>query len=319
MAERCHALYGEAGSHEGIVLALALAAKGLRFEGVPASPALAFALAARAGRESAAYLRTPDGCIFGDARGALDHLDRVLPGRAWRPTTPVRRVCARLLEDWIELWLPLWPECAEAMLERFAAHVARSGFLLGPTPSRPDGALAAWLETEVLCDPALHRHAVEHAPGLIGFAEAVRRAAAVAPGDAVPAVAASGSRAPTVGVAPVARAAGGVAAIDDAIPIGLLPILETLAADFLAYLDANREAIWDGRAELVLELDAGSTTMPAWRRFERRRAEIAGELARLGPDARRAVRQMLEPLGAWYVLTLPEVVEAPALGDPRGL
>ena len=34
-----------------------------------------------------------------------------------RTISPVRRACARLLEDWIELWLPIWPERAASVLE----------------------------------------------------------------------------------------------------------------------------------------------------------------------------------------------------------
>lgn len=294
MSGRRHALYGDADSREGIALELALAAKGLPFERVPSSPALAFALAARAGHEAPAYLRTPEGCIFGDVHAALDHLDRVHPMPPWRPRTPVRRVCARLLEDWIELWLPLWPERTSAIVEALGAQLARSGFLLGAAPSRPDGSLAAWLEGEALRDPARRLDVAEHAPRLSGFAESVRRTLLIG-------------------------GAASDAATDDAIPISLIPILQALAKDFLVYLDANREALWDGHAGVEVELGFGATVMPAWRRLELRRAEIAQELARLAPEPRRAVRQMLEPLGAWYVLTLPEVIEPPALADPRAL
>lgn len=299
MSGRRYALYGDADSREGRAFALALAAKGLAFERVAATPVLAFALASRAGREAEAYLRTPEGCLFGDVHAALDHLERAHPSPAWRPTTPVRRVCARLLEDWLELWLPLWPERTRAMLERIGNHLARSPFLLGAAPTRPDGSLAAWLEGEALRDPLLRLELAERAPRLADFAERVRRTL-VAGIDARAA-------APTAG--------------DDAIPLSLIPILQALAQDFLVYLDANREALWDGHAGVEVELDSGPgrIAMPAWRRFELRRAEIAEELARLAPVERRAVRQMLEPLGAWSVLTLPAVIEPPSLADPRAL
>lgn len=46
---------------------------------------------------------------------------------------------------------------------------------------------------------------------------------------------------------------------------------------------------------------------------------IALELAGLPVEGRRAVRQMLEPLGAWHVFMLPAAANELAAGDPRSL
>lgn len=283
-----HAVYGDASARDSIALVTALVAKGIDFELVAETPALAFALAARAGREAGPYLRTPEGFVLGELGATLDYLERIRPEPAWRPATPVRRICARLLEDWIELWLPLWPERAPSLLDGLAVHLAASGFLLGRAPTRPDGSLAAWLESDVFADARLRERVMRFAPALRLYPESVRRARPRPGGD-------------------------------DAIPVSLLPVLAEIARDQLAYLEANREALAAGEDRVVVDLGFGRTVLPAWPAFEARRASIAEELAALSDPARRAVRQMLDPIGAWRVLARPGVLEPLGAGDPRGL
>lgn len=283
-----HAVYGDPAARDSIALVTALAAKGIDFEFVAETPALSLALAVRAGRAEGPYLRTPEGFVLGDLATTLDYLERIQPEPAWRPITPVRRICARLLEDWIELWLPVWPERAPAVLEGLSVHLAASGFLLGPAPCRPDGSLAAWLEADALTDPDVRDHVAKYAPQLLHHADSVRRARPQ----------------------PVA---------DDAIPITLLPVLTELARDYHVYLAANREATYEGDDRVEVDFGFGRTVLPAWRECEERRAAIVLEVAGLPRESRRAVRQMLEPLGAWHALTLPAAASELAAGDPRGL
>lgn len=288
-----YAVYGDLGSRDAIALVLGLDAMGLDFDFVAETPALSLALAARAGRDAGPYLRTPEGFVLGDLAAILDHLERMHPDRPWRPTTPVRRICGRLLEDWIELWLPLWPERSAAIVEGLAGHLARSGFLLGGKPFRADAALAAWLEADVLVDPALRAHVEARAPGLI--AQGTRVRAAVRGGT---------------GAAPVD---------DDAIPVSLLAVLGELAHDYHGYLEANRAALAEGEERAGVDLGFGPMVLPAWPEHEARRAAIGQEIAGLPGAARRAVRQMLEPLGAWRALALPQAGGELELGDPRSL
>jgi len=283
-----HAVYGDLSERDSIALVTALAAKGIDYELVPQTPALSLSLAMRAGREDGPYLRTPEGFVIGELATTLDYLERIQPEPAWRPISPVRRICARLLEDWIELWLPIWPERSPAVLEGVAIHLRASGFLLGASPSRPDGSLAAWLEADALRDPAVQTHGAKFVPQLRDYARNVRRTA----------------------IRPIA---------DDAIPISLLPLLTELAQDYHVYLKANREAIWEGDERVEVDLGFGRTVLPAWTRCEERRSAIAQELVGFRAEERRAVRQMLEPLGAWHVLTLPAVSSQLAAGDPRSL
>ncbi|MFO0691303.1 MAG: hypothetical protein U0900_21570 [Myxococcota bacterium] len=310
------AIYGDLVSRESITLVLAMGAMGLDFDFVAETPALSLALAARAGRDSGPYLRTPEGFVLGDVAAILDHLERLHPERTWRPTTPVRRVCGRMLEDWIELWLPLWPERSAATVEGIAAHLERSRFLLGPTACRADGSLAAWLEAEVLVDAGLRGHVEARAPGLLAYGARVR--------EGVREGGRTGLREPMCGLA-AGGAAGVVSTIapcapaDDAIPVSLLAVLRELAHDQHAYLEANRAALADGEERVVLDLGFGPMVLPAWPEHEARRAAIAAEIAALPGAARRAVRPMLEPLGAWRALALPRATGELELGDPRSL
>lgn len=324
MAKR-HAIYGDLVSRESIALVLALDAMGLEFDFVAETPALSLALAARAGRESGPYLRTPEGFVLGDLAAILDHLERVHPERAWRPRTPVRRVCGRLLEDWIELWLPLWPERSAALVEGLAAHLERSRFLLGESACRADGSLAAWLEADVLVEAGLRSHVEARAPGLLEYGRRVRdavrdggRERAGGRGRMGGAAAAIASTASNARIAPTEPTAP-TPPEDDAIPVSLLGLLRELAHDYHGYLEANRAALADGEERVEVDLGYGAMVLPAWADHEARRAAIAAELAGLPSAARRAVRQMLEPLGAWRALALPKATGELELGDPRGL
>lgn len=295
-----HAVYGDLVSRDSIALVAALGAKGIEFEFVAETPALAWTLASRSGVDEGPYLRTPEGFVLGGLATMLDYLDRMNPERPWRPRTPVRRICSRILEDWIERWLPIWPERAAAAVEGLAVHLERTGFLLGGSPTRPDGSLAGWIEAEVLVDGALRAHVERHAPRLLRYAQDVRAAAVIA-------------RRASVGAAGIASAP------DDAIPFSLIGLLREVALDYHAYLAANRDALAAGEDSVELDLGFGRTRLPAWRECEERRMALAEEIAVLGDAERRAVRQMLEPIGAWRVHRLPPAIASLEASDPRAL
>lgn len=281
-----YAVYGDLAARDSIALVTALSAKRIGFDFVAETPALSLALAARAGRDDGPFLRTPEGFIVGDLHTILDYLERLHPEPTWRPTSPVRHACARLLEDWIELWLPVWPARARSVLEALSRHLETTGFLLGATPCRPDGSLAAWLEADVLSDPELREYLSRHAPRLLRYVAEVR-SATLSP------------------------------ATDDAIPLSLLEVLCEIATDYLIYLEGNREALLAGSDHVEIDFGLGTKTVPAWRHCEERRAALGQDLAALAGSERRSVRQMLDPLGAWRTLCLPAVVDPIALGDPR--
>ncbi len=281
-----YAVYGDLGLRDSIALVTALSAKGIGFDFIEETPALTLALSARAGRDIGPFLRTSEGFILGDLHTILDYLERLHPEPSWRPTSPVRHACARLLEDWIELWLPVWPARAREVLEELSKHLGATGFLLGPTPCRPDGSLAAWLEADVLSDPELREYLSRHAPTLQRYVTDVRSAR----------------------LTPVS---------DDAIPLSLVEILCEIATDYLTYLEENREALLAGGDHVEIDFGLGTKTVPTWRHCEERRAALGQELAALPRGERRSVRQMLDPLGLWRTLCLPAAVDPFELGDPR--
>ncbi|MEM9173665.1 MAG: hypothetical protein AAGC67_00380 [Myxococcota bacterium] len=290
-----YTLYGDLARRDAAGLAAILVAKRVPIELVEESPSLALALAARAGRETGPYQRTPEGFVLADGFAIREWLERVHPAPALLPATPVRRTCARLLEDWIELWLPHWPRRSWATLERLGAHVEAAGFLLGRAPTRPDRLLAAWLETEVLVHPHARDHLAKHAPRLVRFGEDLL------------------ARSETDGAGDAAHDVG------DVIPISLLGVLEEIAADYHAYLALNHRALKDREDEVRLDLGLGREALPVQAECEARRLVIGRELAALDRPLRRHLAGTLEPLGAWHVLTLPPVLEAHDPRDPRSL
>jgi glutathione S-transferase len=267
---------------------MALIAKGLAAEFIEATPSLALALAARAGHDRTPYLRTPEGFVLGDLHAVLDWIERAHPDPALLPRSPVRRVCARLLEDWIDFWLPLWPRRSWRTVEDLGAHLASAGFLLGAAPTRPDWLLAAWLETEVFVKPDVRAYLRRHAPKLLSLGDDVLEAPSSRVGD-------------------------------DAIPISLLRVLAELARDYHGYLVVNQQALKDREDRVLLDLGLGKQAFPVRPDCEARRIEIAEELQALEPAARLDVRRVLEPVGAWHALTLPAVIEAIDPADPRSL
>ncbi|MGB0618859.1 MAG: hypothetical protein ACPGVZ_05250 [Myxococcota bacterium] len=287
-----YTLYGDLARRDAAGLAAILVAKRLPVALVEETPSLAMALAARAGREGGPYLRTPEGFVLADAFAIREWLERVHPEPALLPATPVRRTCARLLEDWLELWLPHWPRRAWGTLERLGSHVAAAGFLLGPAPTRPDQLLAAWLETEVLVHAHARDHLAKFAPCLLRFGEDL-----LAAGEEV-------SQAPDDG---------------DVIPISLLGVLEEIAADYHAYLALNHQALKGHEDEVRLDLGLGLQPIPVQTECEMRRVAIGREITAHGRPGRRRVAEMLEPLGTWHALTLPPVLEDLDASDPRSL
>ena len=287
MAER-YRLYGSLDSRETIVLSSVLMAKGLSAELVEEAPSLSLALEARSGEESGPYLRTPDGFVLGNLHSILNWIEAVHPDPSLLPRTPVRRICARLLEDWIEFWLPLWPRRSWDTIEALGSHLAHSGCLLGPSPTRPDWLLAAWLEAHVLGDANAHRHLSNVAPRLIAYGSDLL----------------VGS---SVGVE------------DDAIPISLLGLLEEIASDYHQYLALNQTALKDRDERVVMDLGLGKWAFPARPECETRRLEIAEEVSALGSEEQYAVRSVLEPLGAWHALTMSDLIDAMEPTDPRSL
>jgi hypothetical protein len=191
-----------------------------------------------------------------------------------------------MLEDWIELWLPVWPAQARGVLEGISKHLEATGLLMGAVPCRPDGSLAAWLLADVFPDAELRTYLERHAPGLTLYVERVSTTIRVEERD-------------------------------DALPLSLLAILGEIANDYFGYLAANRVAIEEGLDQVEIDLGLGRKTVPVWRHCEERRAELAREIAALPARDRRAARQMLEPLGAWRVLALPSAISDFAPDDPR--
>lgn len=289
-----YTLYGDLAQRDAAGLAAILVAKGVRIELVAERPSLVMSLAARTGGAGGPYLRTPEGFVLGDVFAIREWLERVHPEPVLLPRTPVRRVCARLLEDWIELWLPHWPRRSWATLERLDAHLAAAGFLLGARPTRPDRLLAAWLETEVVVHAHARDHLARHAPRLLTLGDDLLEAAS-------PELPVEEER------------------TEDVIPISLLAVLEELAADYHAYLLLNHRALKDRDEEVQLDLGLGRQPLPVQVECEARRVVVGQELARLARDVRRRVSSMLEPVGAWHALTLPPVLEEIDPSDPRSL
>lgn len=289
-SEDRYVVYGRLDARESVSLASVLRAKGIAAELVEESPSLSLALAARAGCERGPYLRTPEGFVLGGLHAILDWLERMHPVPALMPPVrrPVRRACVRLLEDWIELWLPGWPRSSWGPLEELGRHLFAAGFLLGREPTRPDHLLAAWLETEVLVRDHARAHLARHAPRLVSLGS------------------------------DLLEARHGVVA-DDAIALSLLPVLEDVSGDYHAYLRANHAALKGGRSRVMLDLGLGARAFPRRRTCEVRRIELGRELAALSPQDRRDVRSVLEPVGAWDVLTLPPAIAEIDPADPRSL
>ncbi len=287
---RRYTLYGDLAQRDSAGLASILMAKALSVELVDETPSLAMALAARAGREDGPFLRTPEGFVLADPFAIREWLERVHPEPRLLPTTAVRCACARILEDWVELWLPHWPRRSWSTLERLAEHLEAAGFLLGRRPTRPDRLLAAWLETEVLVHDHARDHLARQAPRLVRFGEDL-----------------------------LAAEAGAAEEEQDVIPISLLAALEEVARDYHAYLALNHQALKDHEDEVLLDLGLGRRPLPVQAECEQRRVVIGRELAALSRDVRRTVSEMLEPVGAWHVLTLPPVLSEVDASDPRSL
>lgn len=289
-----YTVYGDLGTRDTLALTTTLVAKGLRVECVPQTASLSLALASRAGSISGPYLRTPEGFVLSELHAMLDWIERTHPEPPLLPAmarTPVRWVCARLLEDWIELWLPLWPRRSWATLEAIGAHLDVAGFLLGTEPSRPDWLLAAWLETGVLVHEHARAHLAQCAPRLVSLGNDLLGASS-------------------------ARLTG---PSDDVIPISLLALLEEIASDYHAYLVGNQRALKDQGDRVMLDLGYGRRALPVRSRCEERRVEIGRELEGLGRLERQDIRRVLEPVGAWHALTLPAVLLEVDPSDPRSL
>ncbi len=292
-----YTLYGNLARCDAAGLASILLAKRLEVDFVDATPSLSMALAARAGRDEGPYLRTPEGFVLADGFAIREWLERVHPEPPLLPRTPVRRTCARLLEDWIEHWLPALARRSRGTLERLGAHVEAAGFLLGRAPTRPDHLLAAWLETEVLVHGPARDHLTKIAPRLVRFGDDLL--ASVSPRASAP--------------------DPGSADEGDVIPISLLDVLEEIGTDHHAYLESNHRALKDREDAVSLDLGPGHRTWPVRPECERRRVVLGRELAAYDRAVRRRVARVLEPVGAWDVLTLPPVLEEMDPRDPRSL
>jgi len=289
-----YTVYGDLENRDTVALSTILVAKGLRVEFVSETASLSLALESRAGATAGPYLRTPEGFVLSDLHAMLEWIERMHPEPRLMPpllAMPVRRSCARLLEDWIELWLPGWPRRSWATLERVGRHLEFAGFLLGPEPSRPDWLLAAWLETEVLVHDHARAHLARHAPRLVSLGRDLLAAPPAERSDPA----------------------------DDVIPISLLVLLDEIAVDYHGYLVGNQRALKDGSDRVILDLGLGRRARPVRRRCETRRVEIARELESLDPLVRRDIRRVLEPVGAWHALTLPSVLKDIDRSDPRSL
>ena len=287
-----YTLYGDVTERSAASWALVLRAKHQRAAIVPETASLSLLLASRSGHERGPYLRTPEGFVLAGGHEVLAWLEQVHPHPALLPPTPVRRTCARMLEDWIDLWLPSWPRRSWASVDRLGRHLETSRFLLGASPTRADFQLAAWLETEVLVRDDVRARTAREAPKLLALGEDLL------------------SERESVDCA---------SDVDDTIPISLLGVLEDIALDYHGYLIANQRALKDERDTVTLDLGLGPRPFPVQRVCERRRVEIGRSLAALEPAARRSVARVLEPVGAWHALTLPPVLDEVDPSDPRSL
>ena len=290
-----YTIYGDLSTRETVTLATVLHAKGVEFSFVDESATLAWSLAARAGCESGPYLRTPEGFVLAELHAILDWIERVHPQPQLLPRTPVRRTCARLLEDWLELWLPQWPRRSWGTLERLGAHLDSAGFLLGRRPVRADWILAGWLETEVLVHAHARAHLERAAPRLVSLGEDLLASGRASQHDT--------------------REEGS----DDAIPISLLAVLEEIGGDYHRYLVANHRTLKDHEESVELDLGLGTRLLPVQPACERRRIELGRELGALDRGIRRQVAEILEPVRVWHALALPPVLEEMDPADPRSL
>ncbi len=285
-----YTIYGDLSARESLTLATVLHIKGVAVDFVEQTASLALALASRAGREEGPYLRTPEGFVLADLHSILEFVERVHPDPRLVPTSPVRRACARLLEDWLELWLPQWPRRSWGSLSRLGAHLSTTGFLLGPHPSRADWILAGWLETEVLVHGPARSHLAREAPRLVSLGEDL-----------------------------LALEASVGEVTDDVIPISLLGILEEIASDYHAYLVRNHQALKDREERVEVDLGLGLRALPVQPVAEVRRIDLGREIGGLDRAIRRRVIEVLEPVGAWHALTLPPALEEMESSDPRSL
>ena len=287
-----YALYGDPNDRGTAVLAMVLSLKGLAVDFIEENASLALLLATRAGSDEGPYLRTPEGFVLSDPHAILEWLERVHPEPVLLPRVPVRRVCARLLEDWIELWLPHWPRRSWATLERLGQHLDAAGFLLGPSPMRVDWLLAAWLETEVLPHEDARQYLARTAPRLVSLGQDLLASAhrTVDPREE-----------------------------EDVLPVSLLAVLSEVGADYHAYLTLNHQALKDHEDRVLLDLGLGKRPLPVQEECEIRRIAIGRELGTLARPDRRRVSEMLEPLGVWHALTLPPALEEVDPADPLAL
>jgi len=281
-------IYGDLESRETMTLTTIFVAKGLAADLVEETPSLRMALASRSGHEFGPYLRTPDGFVLGELRSIVNWIETAHPEPPLLPSTPLRRTCARLIEDWIEYWLPLWPRRSWSTMQRLGEHLAASGTLLGGAATRSDWMLAAWLEADVINKPELRAHIREIAPSLLRYGNALFDASHSS-------------------------------VEDDAIPISLLSLLEDLGSDYHDFLAANQTALKDREDRVLLDLGLGERAFPVRSECERQRIQVAEDLRAMTREERQTVRQVLEPVGAWHALTLPPVVETIDPSDPRSL
>ena len=303
-----YTIYGNWANRCTVTLATVMVAKKLDVEVVEETASLAFALATRSGDETGPYLRTPEGFVLSDLHTMLDWVERLYPEPRLLPTTPIRGTCARLIEDWIELWLPLWPRRSWSTIERLGAHLESAGFLLGPTPCRPDWILAAWLETEVLVHEHARVHLAKTAPRLVSLGAELLEWTRL-----------NSQSTSSGGDGSEARRRVDSRDAEDVIPISLLDVLEEIGNDYHAYLVENYRACKDGADHVLLDLGLGRRAMPVRGSCEERRAEIGRGLRALSRSERHAIRQVLEPVGAWHVTTLPPVLGEVDPADPRSL
>ncbi|MBJ18626.1 MAG: hypothetical protein CL933_04300 [Deltaproteobacteria bacterium] len=285
-----YAIYGDLATRETLTLASVLHVKGVAADYIEETASLSLALASRAGREEGPFLRTPEGFVLANLHSILEFIERVYPDPSLVPTKPVRRICLRLIEDWLELWLPHWPRRSWGTLERLGAHLGSAGFLLGRRPTRADWILAGWLESEVLVHAQARLHLEREAPRLVSLGEDL-----------------------------LARELSLSEEVDDAIPISLLGILEEIATDYHAYLAHNHQALKEHEETVPIDLGLGLQALPIQKVAESRRIDLGREIAELDRPIRKRVTELLEPVGAWHALTLPPALTEMDPQDPRSL
>lgn len=160
------------------------------------------------------------------------------------------------------------------LVELLDAHFAAHPFLLGPRPSLADFALWGGLEAHFLFDPIPKALTEAHAPNVCAFHQRLNALTA--------------SDAPNWPE-------------EDSVPETLAPVLQHIGLGFHLFLEANKDALADGRKELMLDFGYGPNTMRTRSYAEKTRKDTSDALSALGEEGKTAIRRELGDFGVLEV------------------